>query len=186
MSAVLLLGLAGALAPAATAGGQRFPVPSCGWAPAGLISRTLGDAVRGLKPSWGTQIAPVLSCGYVERRPKLQVAGASLVLIEFREQQRVRPPSGAVSVPGLGSCVPNRTCPKAGKAAWLYELTTFGAKGNSRYAVRFTKLAALEVEDGFNELTIAVVNPNGPLPVANESHTLERLALTLAPRFYYA
>jgi hypothetical protein len=182
MCAVLLLGIAGALAPAATAGSRRFPVPSCGWAPAGLISRTLGDAVRGLKPAWGTQIAPVLSCGYVERRPKLQVAGTSLVVIQFREQQRVRPPSGSVSVPGVGSCVPNRTCPKDGKPAWLYELTTFGVQGHSRYAVRFTKLAALEFEDGFNEITIVVVTPDGPLPVANEADALQRLGRPRAPR----
>jgi hypothetical protein len=186
MCALLLLGIAGTLAPAATAGAQRFPVPSCGWAPAGLISRALGDPVRGLKPSWSTQIAPVLSCGFVERRRKLQLGGASLVVVEFREQQLVRPPSGAVSVPGLGSCIPIRTCPKAGKPAWLYELTTFGVQGNSRYAVRFTKLAALEVQDGFNEITILVANPDGPLPVANEAHALERLARALAPHFYYA
>ena len=72
------------------------------------------------------------------------------------------------------------------RPAWLYELTSFGGQGNSRYAVRFTKLAALEVEDGFNEITILVTNPDGPLPVANEAHALERLARTLAPRFYYA
>jgi len=184
--AVLLAGLAGVLAPVAAAGGRRFPVPSCGWAPARVISHTVGEPLRELKPSWGTQIAPVLSCQYVERERKLQLGGAPLVVIEFREQQFVRPPAGAVSVPGLGSCVAGRTCPKSGKPAWLFQVTSSGIEANSRYAVRFTKLAALEFEDGFNEITILVVNPNGPIPVANEARALEGLARQLAPHFYYA
>ncbi len=186
MCVVLLLGAMGALAPAASAGGQRFPVPSCGWAPAAAIGRTVGEPVRALAPSWGTEIAPVLSCQYVEQEPKLQLPSTPLVVIEFREQQLVRPPAGAVNVPGLGSCVANRTCPQGGKAAWLYELTSDATTGNSGTSGRFTKLAALEVEDGFNEITILVENPEGPLPIAREARSLERLARQLIPRFYYA
>jgi hypothetical protein len=174
------------IAPAATAGGRAFPVPSCGWAPARVITGTVGEPVRALAPVWGTEIAPVLTCRYAERVPKLQLGGSPLVSIQFREQQLVRPPAGAVSVPGLGSCVAGRTCPKSGKAAWLFQVSTAAGAGKSRYAVRFTKLAALEFEDGFNEITIIVVNPNGPLPIANEARALERLARKLAPEFYFA
>jgi hypothetical protein len=185
MCAVLLVGAAGALAPAATAGGRRFPVPSCGWVPAAQISETVGEPVRALKPVWTTDIAPVLSCQYRERVPKLQLKGDVLFDVQFREQQLLQPPTGAVSVGGLGSCIAGRTCPKAGHPAWLFELAGRGIVGASPYAVKFTQLTALEVEDGFNQLTLVVQNPQGPLPVTDEVRALEQLARRLLPRFYW-
>ena len=89
-SIVLLVLLSGALAPVAVAGGGGIPVPSCGWAPAGLVSHSIGDSVKPLKPVWTTQIAPVLSCGYTERNPHLQLGNAAVVVVQFRELQWIR------------------------------------------------------------------------------------------------
>ena len=185
-SALAALVLTGALAPAASAGGDGFPVPSCGWASARLVSSTIGDPVRAMKPAWRTQIAPVLTCGYVERSPRLQLGNVLLVVVQFREQQFLRPPKGAVSVSSLGSCVTRVSCPAPRRPAWLFALRSFGLPSASAYAVRFVKLEALEVEDGFNQITIVVDDPQGPLPVKDETRALERLAKKLLPRFYWA
>lgn len=179
-------GSCGSAGPGRNGRWSRFPVPSCGWVAAAQISRTVGEPVRALKPVWTTDIAPVLTCQYRERVPKLQLRGGDLVEVEFREQQLIKPPTGAVSVPGLGSCVAGHTCPKAGHPAWLFELAGRGIVGASPYAVKFTQLAALEVEDGFNQLTIVVQNPQGPLPVTSEVRALEQLARQLLPRFYWS
>ncbi len=161
-------------------------MPSCSWAPAKLVGESVGESVAALSPQWGTQIAPVLSCRYVERVPHVQVAGAPLVTIEFREQQMVRPPAGAVSLSHLGSCVSAVSCPARGHPAWLYTVTGFGTAAASPYAVKFSEVEALEVEDGVNQLTILVQSPDGPLPVAGESGALERLGRRLLPLFYWS
>ncbi len=180
----LALALAGALvapAPAAQAA-RSFPVPSCGWASAGFVSRTLGDGVRTLAPVWKTQLAPVLTCEYVERIPHLQVGDVPVAAVQFRELQRVRPPKGAVSVANLGSCVSATSCPTPGHPAWLVETQGVVAATAKPYA----RAEALEVQDGLDQITIIVDNPNGPFPVASETAALERLARALLPRFYWS
>jgi cell division septation protein DedD len=218
VSAALLL--VGALAPATASARGRFPVPSCGWAPAPLVSQAIGDAVSATPPSWTTSIAPVLTCRYLEREPSLQLADVAVVQIEFREQQFVRPPAGAVSIPGLGSCIARVSCPAPGRPAWLFSLqstpmtttstttapstttpstttpstttpsttapsTTAPSTTTPSAPAGFVKLEALEIEDGFNEITIVVDNPEGPVPVSGETASLERLARRLLPRFHW-
>lgn len=135
----------------------------------------------------------MLTCRYLERDPTLQVAGVALAEIQYREQQFVRPPSGAVSVPGLGACIARISCPEPGKPAWLLTLTSGPAPSGSTATTAatspsptgFVKLEALEVEDGFNEITIVVDNPRGPVPVAGETAAIESLARQLLPKFHW-
>jgi hypothetical protein len=177
--------LAAALAPAAAAGGRRFPAPSCGWVPAREIGGAIDDPVSALAPAWTTDIAPVLTCGYVERQPKLQLGNVPLVTVQFRDQQLVRPPKGAVGVSHLGSCMAGVSCRAKDQVAWVYSLAGYRAVSDSPYAARFVKLEALGVQDGLNQITIVVDNPDGPLALADETDALVRIARRLLPRFYW-
>lgn len=118
LSALLALTLTVPAGAAAARHARRFPVPTCRWAPTALIDKTLGIQVRALKPSWRTQIAPVLGCAYVERQPNLQFGNVPIVRIEFRELQRFRVPAGWTEVKGLGRCVVRSSCPRGGGSAY--------------------------------------------------------------------
>jgi hypothetical protein len=149
------------------------------------VAGAIGEPVNALPPQWGTEIAPVLSCRYVESTPRLQMSGSPIVTIEFREQQLFHPPKGAVSVPHLGRCLTGVSCPLRGQPAWLYEVTSAGTATTSGAASTYAAVEALEVEDGVNQLTILVQNPQGPLSVADETTALEQLARPLLKRFYW-
>lgn len=160
---------------AAPAGAHRrhFPIPHCKWASRSLVSQTFGVQVNEKRGRWKTQIAPVLSCRYVETQTRLTAAGRPIVSIEFREMQRFHPLPGSTYVPHLGSCVRRSSCPRGHKAAWiLVERSGTTVSG-----------VLLMVEDGLNQIDIAVENPYGPLPVASETRAVKRLARHLIRRF---
>ena len=181
--AVVVLGVAFVFAADATAAGHKFPVPTCKWTPTSLIGRTVGVSVRGLKGKWNTDVAPVLTCGFLESQPELQFGNVDLVTVQFRELQRFKPPKNWTFVKGLGSCVEHSSCPVPGKPAWLFVNRELAQP--PPYGHPFIDVLVLRVEDGLNSLTIAVDNPNGPLPVRNEVANIEGLARKLLPLFYW-
>jgi hypothetical protein len=160
---------------------RSFPVPSCGWAPSSLVSKTIDDPVRAEKPAWMTVFAPILVCQYVERRPQLQLGNDPIVIVRYAENQRFMPPVGSTFVRGLGRCRNNVTCPSPHEPAWLYirqDLTQPGPQG-----LPFVSGVDLRVQDGLNAIEIMVDNPDGPLAVASEAKQAERLARKLLPKF---
>lgn len=160
---------------------RSFPVPSCGWAPSSLVSKTIDDPVRAEKPAWMTVFAPILVCRYVERRPQLQFGNDPIVTVRYAENQRFMPPAGSTFVRGLGKCVSNGTCPSPHEPAWIYirqDLTQPGPQG-----LPFVSGVDLRVQDGLNAIEITVENPDGPLAVASEAKQAERLARMLLPEF---
>ena len=175
-------------ATASAAGGGGFPVPKCGWAPASLVQKTFGVNVRAIKGSWRTQIAPVLTCAYVERRPKLQFGFVPLVTVQYRELQHFRT-TGLTYVRGLGSCVARSSCPQPHKSAWILvahsKLTPAYPIAYPIYQIPYVSGVGLYVEDGLNALVIVVSNPDGPLPVKNEVGQVEQLARKLLPLFHW-
>jgi hypothetical protein len=173
--------LVAALAFAAPAS-AHFPVPHCGWVKPSLIRHDFGVQVKARKPYWVTKLSPVLHCNYSERQPSLQMPGAPIVRVQFREIQRFQLAPGMVPVKGLGSCRARVSCPAhAGhKAAWI--LTQ---KAVTSFMPAFTSGVLLAVEDGLNMFSIQVSNPGGPLPVASERAAAIRLARRLIPRFRY-
>jgi hypothetical protein len=168
---------------APTSAHRSFPVPSCKWTPTSLIDRTYHLRVRELRPVWVNQIAPVLACGWVERKPKLEQQGLPIVIVQFRELQRF-PVKGFTYVPHLGTCFNSRpaTCPVPSKAAWV---RTVPALGFGQYAEPFAAGIVLRVEDGLNMIEIETINQNGPLPVRNPVAATEVLARKLLRHFYW-
>jgi hypothetical protein len=204
------------LAPASMAATKRFPVPSCKWVPTSLLHSTLGLQVRAVAPVWSTSIAPVLTCGYVERQPALQFGNVNIITVQFRELQRFKVTQGATAVHGLGSCIKRSSCPKPHSPAWLIETHSVGANppdsgtgdsgagsstnsgseqtpatgsgsaaGAASPPVTFISGLSLAVEDGLNALSIQVANPDGPVPVADETAQVEKLARVLLPHFLW-
>lgn len=167
---------AASLVLAAPAGAHRrhFPIPHCKWASGSLVSRTFGVQVNEKRGSWKTQIAPVLSCRYVETQTRLTATGKPIIRIEFREMQRFRPLPGSTYVRHLGSCRRHSSCPRGHKAAWILV---------EHYGNSYVSGVLLMVEDGLNQIDIEVSNPYGPLPVASETKAVERLARHLIRRF---
>lgn len=160
---------------------RRFPVPSCRWVPTSLIKSELGLSVRALAPQWTTDVAPVLTCSFVERSPQLQFGDVPIVTVQFRELQRFRVTAGSVFVPRLGSCVVHSSCPVAHKSA--FQLVGHATGGTPPYLSQFVSGIDLRAEDGLNFLRIVVDNPDGPLPVANEVAAAHKLARVLLPKF---
>ncbi len=181
--AVLLAVASLAAAGAASAAAQSFPVPSCGWASSSLLSRTFADPVGAGKPTWSTFAAPVLTCGYFERRPKLQIGNDPIVLLQYAELQRYRPRSGSTYVKGLGECLSSDTCPAPGRPAWLYVQQSLSAAGPS--GTQYISGVDLRVQDGLNAIELQVDNSEGPLTVPSEVAQVESLARLLLPKFYW-
>ena len=168
---------------AATASGG-FPVPTCGWVSTGQIKTFFGVRVRALNGVWRTSFAPVLTCRYLERRPKLQFGNVPIVAVQYRELQRFNPGPQAKPVKRLGSCVEHSSCPKPHQPAWIItQQGTTGPKPNAPYGLPYVSGVTLGVEDGLNALVIQVANPDGPLPVKNEVAQVEALARKLLPKF---
>lgn len=187
LAALAAVALAVGLMPAAASAGAAtsFPVPTCGWASARLVSGYLHVSLRSPKSSWATKIAPVLSCAYTERRASRQKAGHALVTISFRELQYFkRIPTSWVAVRGVGSCLSRISCTTPGHPA--YAFVRHGQTGKSPYYVMpFVSGVALEAEDGLNCVTITIDNPRGPLPVRDELAQAKALVKRLLPRFYW-
>lgn len=172
-----------ALGCAAPAGAARrhFPVPSCGWAKKAGIGKTFGLDIRALKGQWTTQIAPVLTCGFVEVHPNFQAPGAPIITIQFRELQRFQT-KGFTYVRGLGSCVEHSSCPRPHKAAWQ---VVDQVNSSPNYSFPFVAGVQLRVEDGLNAMVVQVTNPDGPLGISDEVGAAKALARRLLPRFYW-
>lgn len=182
--ALAVAAIAVMLSLAGPAGAHRHhrPVPSCGWARASLIARTLGINVGAAKSHWRVNIAPVLTCSYYEVTPSLAPIGEPILTIAYAEVQRFKVPSTFTFVPHLGSCVERSSCPRPHKAGWLYTQST---NTNSAFSNPYTSIMQLRVEDGLNALAMQVFTPNGPLPVPSERAAVLKLARKLLPRFYW-
>jgi hypothetical protein len=174
---IIALGAIGA----ARAAASSFPIPSCHWTPSATIGKTFEDPVRAAKPVWLTAFAPILSCGYIERQPKLQFGNDPIVIVSYAENQRFSAPRGSTFVRGLGSCLSNDTCPRPHEPAWLYVRQDPAAPGP--YGLQFVSGVDLRVQDGVNAIEITLDNPDGPLAVASEVGQAERLARELLPKF---
>lgn len=174
---VLMLVFAGS----ASARRRHTPVPRCSWVSSTLVQRTFNLAVRARKPAWATQIAPVLTCGFNETQPNLQIAGQPIVTVQFRELQRFKVSKALTFVPHLGSCVMRSSCPVPHKPAWVYIQQTSGSGSFGPYV----DALQLRVEDGLNTIVITVQSPYGSLPVTNELAAAEQLARKLLPRFRF-
>jgi hypothetical protein len=181
LALALVASLAAAAAVSATA--SPFPVPSCGWASSSLVGRTFGDPVRAETPAWSTFAAPVLTCRYLERRPKLQIGNDAIVVVQYAELQRYRSLPGASFVKRLGRCLSSSTCPKRNRPAWLLvqrSASEPGLDGTQSYVTGVD----LRVQDGLNAIEILVDDPNGPLTVGDGVAQVEKLARTLLPKFF--
>jgi hypothetical protein len=173
--------IAASLAFAAPAS-AHFPVPRCGWAKPSLIAQTFGVQVYARKGYWRTKLSPILHCNYVEQQPNFQEGGVPIVRLVFREIQRFKVSPGMVPVKALGSCRIRVSCPSGQhQAAWVFSEDS----ASSLLPTPFMSTVVLGVEDGLNMISIEVVNPFGPLPVANEQAAAIRLARRLVPRFRY-
>jgi hypothetical protein len=160
----------------ASAGASSVPVPTCAWASASAVSKTLGERVRALPGSWTTVTAPVLTCSYVERQPLLQSHNAPILQIRFDETQRLTKRAKSKKVRKLGHCQ-GSTC---GAAAYLSVSYT---RKPAIYSFRYVSGIDLRVQDGLNAIEIVLSTPDGPLPVANGAARLEDLMRRLLPRF---
>jgi hypothetical protein len=166
---------------AARATASSFPIPSCQWTPSATIGKTFEDPVRAAKPVWVTVFAPILSCGYIERQPKLQFGTDPIVIVSYAEDQRFSPLHGSTFVRGLGSCLSGDACPRPHEPAWLYVKQDPAATGP--YGLQFVSGVDLRVQDAVNAIEITVDNPDGPLGVVSEVGQAERLARELLPKF---
>ncbi len=185
VSAIVLAMLSALGAVGATSAAARSaPIPSCGWAPASMVGEVFGDPVRMMTPEWTTVYAPLLTCGYAERQPKLQLGDAPIVAVRFAENQRFAPDPGSTFVRRLGKCVNAKACPRPNKAAWMY--VQMDRSGSFTSDSQFVSEVDLRVQDGLNAIEIFVSNPYGPLAVASESAQAQRLARLLLPKFYWA
>jgi len=172
----------------------KFPVPSCKWVSSSLVGRTFKDPVRALKPAWSTNIAPVLTCRFVERKPDVQLGNVSLVTVQFRELQRFKKARvGWTPLPHLGTCIKHVSCGPQNYAAFADVLHAEERGGSpysiappaiaSPYSVPFVDGVGMWAEDGENAVVVLVTNPLGPLPVNNEELVTEGLVRKLLPKF---
>lgn len=181
---LLALVLAGLLAHPGGAGASvpRFPKPNCGWASAARVSQAIADPVRGLSPVWSERFAPILTCRYVERQARAQVAGEPIVGVEFLENQDFST-RGLTPVAHLGSCDPHAQCPGPGEPAWRLVRngdTTGSGVGGASGSPSYVQY---RVQDDLDAIIVTVDNPAGALRVSNESAAVERLVRSLLGRF---
>jgi hypothetical protein len=180
--ALVALVLAVSIGSGASAKARSFPVPRCSWVSSSKIQSTFGVNVRAGKGVWVTRIAPVLTCPYFERSPKLQLGNLPIALVQYRELQRFTT-KGFTPVKGLGSCVERSSCPQPHRPAWIKVIKS--RTDPAPYGIPYVAGVELRVEDGLNAIVIVVANPDGPLPVRDEIAQAKKLARALLSRFHW-
>jgi hypothetical protein len=180
-SLAAVVALIGALSAvvSAPAGAKSSKVPTCAWAPAKDVSKTIGEPVRARAGVWSTVTAPVLTCAYVERQPLLQAANVPILQIRFAETQTVSKGSKSKKVKKLGHCA-TQPCPVKGAAAWLSVTYT---RKPAIYSFRYVSGVDLRVQDGLNAIEIVLATPDGPMPAGDPVTRIEALMRLLLPKF---
>jgi hypothetical protein len=126
----------------------------------------------------------VLSCGYREKKAKLQASGVNLVTISYGELQYLHLARGWRPLSGIGTCADSVHCRQQGSPAWFVQNQGF-PKSSAPYAVAYPSAFGLYVKDGLNFVTVAIKNPKGPLTVSGELGKAERLIRPVLPRFLW-